>query len=127
MIIFVGDKPSAKNLSPDVPFVGTQSGVKLDGWIEYLELSEGDYDVININTDEGFDIVQEAESRFIAYKFVILGNKAEATLKKHFGMIYADSNWWFKLPHPSGLNRKLNDEKFVKNELNKCKEWLNER
>ena len=30
----------------------------------------------------------------------------------------------FMLPHPSGLNRKLNDPNFIEEELNKCRMYL---
>ena len=31
----------------------------------------------------------------------------------------------FKLPHPSGLNRKLNDKKYVNKVLKECYEYCN--
>ena len=33
----------------------------------------------------------------------------------------------FKLPHPSGLNRKINDKQYIEQELNKCRNYINER
>lgn len=30
----------------------------------------------------------------------------------------------FKLPHPSGLNRQLNNQDFIHSKLNECKEYL---
>jgi hypothetical protein len=32
----------------------------------------------------------------------------------------------FKLPHPSGLNRQINDEKYIANQLSKCREFLDD-
>ena len=33
----------------------------------------------------------------------------------------------FKLPHPSRLNRQLNDKEFIANRLKLCKDWLTEK
>ena len=49
-------------------------------------------------------------------KVIALGNVASEALTK----INVDH---FKLPHPSGLNRKLNDKKYVTQLLKECKEY----
>lgn len=49
-------------------------------------------------------------------KVIALGNVASEALIK----INVDH---FKLPHPSGLNRKLNDKKYVTRVLKECKEY----
>jgi len=46
MIIFVGDKPSAKNLDPEIPFVGTQSYKKLLEWIWEMDINISDVFII---------------------------------------------------------------------------------
>lgn len=51
-------------------------------------------------------------------KVVALGSAAKKYLLK------AGINEFFVLPHPSGLNRKLNDKKFVEDTLEKCQEYI---
>ena len=52
--------------------------------------------------------------------FVALGNNASERLSdmdiEHF-----------KLPHPSPRNRKLNDQKFIDSELEKCYRYIKDR
>lgn len=38
-VVFVGDRPSARNTSQDVAFIGTPSFVNLCGWISEMEVS----------------------------------------------------------------------------------------
>jgi|TARA_A100001388_G_C28769974_1_gene503210 hypothetical protein len=51
-------------------------------------------------------------------KVIALGNVASEALSK-IGVEH------FKLPHPSGLNRKLNDKKYVNKVLKECYEYCN--
>lgn len=125
MIIFVGDEPSAKNIDPNVPFVGTQSYKRLLGWIWEMDINISDVTLLNqnkldinyVNGDVYYDrtfIDNECNITFIA-----LGKKAAEKLDGSYVR-------FFDLPHPSGRNRKLNDKKYVKQILKQCKEWLNE-
>lgn len=50
-------------------------------------------------------------------KFVALGNEASKSLKQL--MIRH-----FKLPHPSGRNRQVNNKKLIDKKLKECKKWL---
>jgi len=52
-------------------------------------------------------------------KVIALGNKVSSALSK-LGIHH------FKLPHPSGKNRSLNDKEFEKNIILKCEEYLND-
>lgn len=123
MIVFVGDKPSKKNIDPSIPFVGTRSYKTLLDWIYKMNIDISQVKLCNKDFIDG-----TYEDWYIA-----LGNEAEKALQEKVFWVW---NWktqfeekikphYFKLPHPSGLNRKLNDKKWLESELNKCKEWLN--
>ena len=127
MIIFVGDKASAKNLSSDIPFVGTKSYRTLLEWICDMNLSLNDVHLCNKGDIKEYKWGGEyyigchlLDILPLEDKIVVLGNEAEKRIKKT-GLDY------FKLPHPSGLNHKLNDKKWLKKELKKCELWLGGR
>lgn len=109
--VFVGDRPAKKNVSPKVAFLGTKSYVTLMHWIGHMQLHYSQIEIIN-RADVPYYVGRSEQ-----YKFVALGNEAEKELEE-FNLDY------FKLPHPSGLNRKLNDKEYVRAELRKCKEYL---
>ena len=48
-------------------------------------------------------------------KFIALGNKAS---EKLYDIPH------FKLPHPSGRNRKINNRQYIDEQLRLCAEWL---
>jgi uracil-DNA glycosylase len=54
------------------------------------------------------------------FAVVALGRYAALAAKKA-------SLEFFELPHPSGLNRKLNDKTYVRGVLKECSEYLSER
>lgn len=115
MIIFVGDKPSAKNIDPDVPFVGTQSYKRLLEWIWNMDIDISD--VFTVNATDNFYHWVGYYGCGEDHTYIALGNNASNFLKSE-GLEH------FKLPHPSGLNRKLNDRKFIAGKLKECKQWL---
>ena len=124
-IVFVGDKPSKKNLDPNVPFVGTKSYRTLLDWILQLDVDVSDVVICN-SADfkkecEGFYLVEKANSITCLEptdKIIALGNNADKYLKS-LGVTYH-----YKIDHPSGLNRKLNDKKYVKEMLTSCKQYI---
>lgn len=128
-VLFVGQNPSKKNIDPKVPFVGTKSEKILDEWFKILKLEDifivNAFDYTNKKYTNAEYLSSALDMNFVydIYQFnkvIALGNIASKVLK------YADIEH-FKLPHPSGLNRKLNDKKWLNNELEKAKEYLYEQ
>ena len=111
-IVFVGDKPSSKNIDPSIPFVGTQSYRILLDWIWQMDIDISDVTICNKDT------LFKNYHRPIGVSFIALGNEAAKELKRQ-------CHSYFKLPHPSPRNRKLNDKKYIALELEKCKNYIN--
>jgi hypothetical protein len=116
-VVFVGDRPSKKNTDPSIAFVGTPSFTNLCKWIAKMEIV--DFIMVNSYThDDAVKICQifnNGEKTFVA-----LGNNAGKCLED-LGIAY------FKLPHPSPRNRKLNDQSYIDSELKKCYGYIKER
>jgi hypothetical protein len=113
-VVFVGDKPSKRNTSPAIAFVGTPSFVNLCKWIPVLSISK--YTMINSYTHD--DVTEICRLFNMNNRiFIALGNDASKVLDRldipHF-----------KLPHPSPRNRKLNNSKYIAHELLKCEAYI---
>jgi hypothetical protein len=115
--VFVGDRPSPKNTNPALAFHGTKSMDTLAGWLFWLGLRKNEVILINSHEPHLMDAI--LSHHYFGYKIIALGNNASSRLD-------AMEIPHFKLPHPSGRNRKLNDTKFVDSELEKCKNYLKE-
>ena len=120
MIFFVGDKPSDKNLNPDVAFVGTKSYKRLLEWMYHLDADVTDTVLCNKHQiNDRLEVITAHLHTSIepGDKVVALGKNAAKRLSElkieHFEM-----------PHPSGANRKLNDKKYVRDVLRRCKIYL---
>lgn len=116
--MFVGDRPSPKNTNPSIAFYGTRSMDTLAGWLFWLGLNKRHVLFINSHEQDLLTAIEVHSN--LGGVVVALGNNASSRLNKlqipHF-----------KLPHPSGRNRKLNDKKFIDSELKKCKDYLKEK
>lgn len=122
----VGSNPSPKNVNPKLPFWGTKSYETLSKWLTYLGINKhGLINVSNevtsgkipkITNEDLFRIRTKLEG---ATKVIALGNTASTALHR-LGIKH------FKLPHPSGRNRLLNDQNYLNSKLIECKEYLNE-
>jgi hypothetical protein len=114
MILFVGDKPSKVNIDPNWAFIGSRSGLVLYGWIERMGIKD-DVAVINSVHPQFAHIAimfHEAGAVVIA-----LGINAAKALDK----INVPK---FSMPHPSGLNRKLNNKKYLDKCLTDCRVYI---
>ena len=109
-VLYVGDRPSLKNWSPDVAFLGSPSGKRLAKWLEQLPGVP-----LLTNQSYGEDVVKglAAECGTVIALGQEASKKLDAWLIPHF-----------TLPHPSGLNRQLNDEAYVKEQLIKAAVWI---
>lgn len=112
-VVFVGDEPSKHNTLETIPFVGTKS---LKIIMEWIRVIKPDY-YICLNSDTWFNRFQILMLQKTGFKILALGNKASERLK-------CDGVLHFKLPHPSGKNRKLNDRFYVARELQRAIWWM---
>jgi uracil-DNA glycosylase len=119
-VLFVGSNPSSKNTDPGVPFIGTHSFSILQEWAKFLNLKDGEWDVMNAS-----DRVLKGNERLHIKDFnlerlnkavdrntlpIALGKNAAKALEK-CGILY------LRLPHPSGRNRALNDKEKIETML----------
>lgn len=112
-VVFVGDEPSRTNIDPDIPFVGAKCFQRLTEWIKELNV---DY-YICLNSNKDSDMVKIDRLVKEGFKVVALGCKASDRLVK------SQINH-HPMPHPSGLNRKLNDKHYMSLELMHCYEYV---
>lgn len=110
MILFIGDKPS-KRTDPTQAFKGAACEPRLKSWIN--QVTDGKPYAIYNRLDIAWDRFNSD-----SYKVVALGYNASATLKA-YGVEH------FRLPHPSGRNRLLNNKDFIGIKLLECKEFIN--
>ncbi len=117
MIYFIGDKPSKCNIDPQVAFVGTRSYKTLLEWIHRMNLSINNICLFNV--EEFVKRVNKDETLVIHEhdQIVALGRVASEALDKAILP-------HLRIPHPSGLNRKLNDPREVNRFLKECKDYV---
>ena len=123
-VLFVGDKPSKKNKNKDVAFVGTKSYKTLLDWIYQLDVSIMDAFMCNTTDSfdkysEGYEVNTGGHTLWIHDKDAIIALGENAS--KHLSSLGIGH---FVMPHPSGLNRKLNDKKWLKKKLKECKRYI---
>lgn len=122
-IIFVGDRPSGKNKSPEIPFVGTPSYRTLLQWIHALDLDFRACDMINasdLETDGERILSMNSESNSGRVKIIALGLTAAKCLDD------CGLHGFYTLPHPSPKNRKLNDKRYVNAVLKQMKKKIHD-
>lgn len=131
-MLILGRNPSKHNTSRYTPFVGTKSNDTLQRWLKYLTI---DTEVEVLFKNCSYDLnatfttynTQRYAIEVIDYciendidSIICLGNDVEKVCEVINCMPY------FKLPHPSGLNRQNNDKKYIESRLSECREWLRE-
>ncbi len=114
-ILVIGLNPA------NVGGVKSRSIKVLHGWLDRLDLKyvsfinlseqSGKFLIKNINKDYVLDVCSNYQ------KILALG----ITVGSILGDLHIPH---FKLPHPSGLNRQLNDSGYVQEKLNSCRKYL---
>jgi hypothetical protein len=94
---------------------------RLNTWLDFLDLGHvsffnvyehpGKFSIENVNQDNLRVLVEGYQ------KIITLGVIADSVLNG-LGVDH------FALPHPSGLNRGLNDKEYVRQKLEECREYL---
>ena len=131
MIVFVGSNPS--NASPDCSgfHLSTKSRRILDQWCHDIEINIDDVLFINVCDTKtlqnkpltikqiraNLPILKDKLECISNSKIIALGRTAERALT----LLRVDH---FAAPHPSGLNRKLNDKEYVKQMISELKQYL---
>lgn len=111
MILLIGDAPSACT-DPGQAFKGAKCEQRLLQWVDYIRGHEW-YIIIN-RVEPDFN-VYVAMAVAEGDPIVALGQNASKAL-------YDIPH--YKLPHPSGVNRQLNDIGFIRQKLDECKEFV---
>ncbi len=130
-VLFVGDKPAKNNINEFVAFYGTQSYTTLMKWCDQMMLHHGKIHMVNqchiINLTQAVDFVtlhyatdhkgRSDKTHLSNCKVIALGRAAESRL------IEMEIEH-FLLPHPSGLNRALNNKLELATTLSRCRDWI---
>lgn len=114
MILFIGDRPSKRMPAGARAFEGAACEPRLKQWIDELGCA-GSCTIVN-STD--IEIVAYLTLSLIKrIPIVALGNNASDHLNR------MNCNH-FKLPHPSGRNRQINDKAFIERRLAECSRYI---
>lgn len=91
-------------------------------WLDYLGINQVAF--TNLSSDPFWDKKQVdidyLKSSMTGHTKVVAWGPA---VSKHLSVAGIEH---FTLPHPSPLNRQINDHKFIRQKLDECKEFLNE-
>lgn len=135
MILFVASNPSHLNFDSDIPIVGSRSEKNFNKWVKFL-VPDGKYKVINaadiVTTDnrpltrgevigELPELIKKIDE-IKPTKVIALGNTAAGALD--LTTDYLGIFQYFKLPHPSPRNLKINNKEQLNTILEECKSWL---
>ena len=126
LLVFVGDRHSPK-MEPNAPaFVGARSEPRLKEWIDYITEGVNNYILVNSYRAEDTKKIRDYAA-LVDWRhshrtpgmpiFIALGNTASLRLTKM-------KIRHFKLPHPSGLNRLINNKEYILRQLNICKRYI---
>ncbi len=123
LLWIIGQSPKTQ-INISIPFYNTKSHPIIQTWLTLAENKRFIIASNAVNEIDGNKITSKDLKRLEAIytsqrpdKVICLGKVAHKALQA-LGISH------FEAPHPSGLNRKLNDKIYVDNMLNDMKEYL---
>lgn len=129
LVIIVGDRPNIKkNLDMATPFVGTPSYKILLEWVYRMNLDISLVSMVNAYNAGGvenpglLDAIERTREAGVVRIIALGKNAADRIAELQEGSLRPIQ--CFQLPHPSGLNRELNDKKAMGYILTKCMAWV---
>lgn len=132
-IVFVGSNPSAAANSATPFDVSTSSGRILMGWIAAAELTDTQQiNVANYVTENNRPLkMSEIKSRISDVKIqleilIANGYRPVALGKTATRALELTKLPFLEMPHPSGLNRKLNDLTYVGEQIERLRRYAEE-
>jgi hypothetical protein len=120
--LFLAQNPKLPS-NVDSPLDGTASGRTVRAWLRILGLAPSDVLILNASKKLGkvcatdYDIAGVSLALKECTRFVALGAYAQGLLER-LGVPC------FVLPHPSGLNRRLNDREELQSQLALCRLYV---
>ena len=128
-LVFLGQNPSRS--APNSAFIGSRSGKTLLSWIQLsgLDLSfckfynvfdEVDVTINNKSTREKA-MALDLREKLVGADIVFACGEVAYRASKLCSEFHQLNLNIVRLPHPSGLNRKLNDDSFVKETIEKIR------
>ena len=112
-VVFVGDEPSRTNIDKTIPFVGARCFNTFISWVNKFDV---DYYIV-LNSHTKTDLLKVKKLVREGFKVLAVGRKASDRLYK-FDVKHE------YIPHPSGLNRQLNDDRLSDLNLDNVFQYL---
>jgi uracil-DNA glycosylase len=129
-VLFIGSNPSVKSATYNPFCPSTKSGKILNNWVNqtcsgkfvsYANISDNQTQanrpLSSTEIKENLPRLKDKITAINPWRIVALGKAAEKALTLLHCNFYA-------MPHPSGLNRQLNDPKFVEEKIKGLREYL---
>lgn len=121
-LIVVGDSPSKTNTNKHIAFVGARCYSTVKGWLSFIGVDVEQCVMVN-QSDSAFCNKKLLLGLYHNIPVITMGRKAQQFVD-NFNSTRPNKLKYFPLPHPSGLNRQLNNKEAIKATLEECKQWL---
>lgn len=126
-ILLIGSNPSIQSQSTFAFYLDSKSGRTLQSWIADIDASFYFTNVSNIKTPNNRQLTKKEIREALPHlmqeirivnpdRIVALGNTAVEALTLHRSKIDGRLEW-LEMPHPSGLNRKLNSKEYKEQKI----------
>jgi hypothetical protein len=129
-VLIVGNNLSPKSPDPTVPLTGIRSGTILIRWLESLKIEGLEFHVINMSSRTSKIMAESVFNNGEVSVVAAFSKSCDAViaLGRKVGMALTRAQVaHFEMPHPSRLNRKLNNPHYVEEQLRQCEAYLQQQ